>query len=216
MHLGESATRAAYDSGFESVSGFNDAFKNITGMSPTQSVETTLINIKRVTSPLGIILLGAGKESLVLLEFGDRRKLATQLKTLSDRFRCPVVPGTNDIIEKMETELDEYFCQERKTFTVPLSYPGTEFQSQTWSALQEIPYGETCSYQDLANVLGKPKAVRAVANANGCNRIAIVIPCHRVIGSDGTLTGYGGGLWRKQRLLELEGAIVPQPPELFD
>ncbi len=216
MQLGVSPTRTAFESGFESVSGFNDAFKSITGMSPKESAGTDVIHIKRITSPLGILLIGASSSSIVLLEFGDRLKLATQLKTLATRFQVPVVPGTNEVIEKMEQELSEYFAQQRTTFTVSLDYPGTDFQQETWNALLNIPYGETRSYQNIADDLKRSGAVRAVANANGCNRIAIVIPCHRVIGSDGTLTGYGGGLWRKQRLLELEGAVAPAPPGLFD
>ncbi|NND70930.1 MAG: methylated-DNA--[protein]-cysteine S-methyltransferase [Rhodothermales bacterium] len=215
MRSGKSATSTAFESGFDSVSGFNEAFRLITGVSPRQSVSSVMVKIKRVTSPLGILLVGATDEAVVLLEFGDRRMLATQLKTLTKRFSCPVVPGSNSLIEQMEAELTAYFAGDLQTFETPVEFPGTDFQVETWNALRSIPYGETRSYQDIARQLGRENSVRAVANANGANRIAIVIPCHRVIGSDGSLTGYGGGLWRKQRLLELEGALVPEP-DLFD
>ena len=212
---GDDVTETAFDSGFDSLSGFNSAFQMITGVSPAKSSGSGLVKIQRITSPLGIILLGATDEQIVLLEFGDRRMLATQLKTLVKRLGCPVVPGSNDVIENMREELRQYFNRNLSTFETPIHYPGTEFQVETWKRLLEIPHGETRSYQDIANELGKPSAVRAVARANGSNRIAIVIPCHRVIGSDGSLTGYGGGLWRKKRLLELEG-VVTHEPDLFD
>lgn len=212
---GKPSTQTAYDLGFESISGFADAFKNITGVSPGNHQSTRIIKICRLTSPLGLLLAGADENGICLLEFCDRRMLATQLKTVQRRFECAVVPGSNDLIDQLEGELDEYFLGERNQFDVPLNYPGTEFQQAVWDDLLKIPYGETRSYQDLANNLGNPGAVRAVARANGANRIAIIIPCHRVIGSDGTLTGYGGGLWRKQRLLELENAIPPAMPDLF-
>lgn len=211
---GAAPTETAYELGFESVSGFTDAFKNLTGITPGQSRNTRVIRIQRLTSPLGLLLAAADDRAVCLLEFCDRKMLATQLKTVHKRFDCPVVPGTNELLVQLKQELDQYFDGERKTFDVPLAYPGTDFQMQVWRHLMDIPYGETRSYQELANTLKNPGAVRAVARANGANRIAIIIPCHRVIGSDGTLTGYGGGLWRKQRLLELESAW-PSHPDLF-
>ena len=120
----------------------------------------------------------------------------------------------------LHTELQElaaYFNSRLRKFTVPISAPGTAFQQEVWKALQGIPYGETRSYRDVATALGCPKSVRAVARANGDNRLAIVIPCHRVVGSDGDLTGYGGGLWRKRRLLDIEqikdAGIAPCAPD---
>lgn len=211
---GAASVEMAYELGFESVSGFTDAFKNLTGITPGQSRGTRVIRIQRLTSPLGLLLAAADDQSVCLLEFCDRKMLATQLKTIQKRFECPVVPGTNDALVRLKEELDEYFSGTRQEFEVPLEFPGTEFQMQVWEELLKIPYGETRSYQNLADALENPGAVRAVARANGANRIAIIIPCHRVIGSDGTLTGYGGGLWRKQRLLELESAI-PDQRDLF-
>lgn len=111
---------------------------------------------------------------------------------------------TSEIIEETRRQLDEYFRHERQAFDIPLLTAGTEFQESVWNSLMEIPYGQTITYGELATRLGKPAAVRAVANANGANAISIIIPCHRVIGSDNTLTGYGGGLEAKKFLLELE------------
>ena len=110
-------------------------------------------------------------------------------------------------VGRLRTELAEYFDRKRKVFTFPLHAPGTPFEERVWKALLTIPYGEVRSYTDIANAVGAPKAVRAVGRANGMNRIAIVIPCHRVIGKDGSPVGYGGGLWRKQRLLDLERGV---------
>jgi len=114
------------------------------------------------------------------------------------------LPGENPHFDLLRKEIGEYFEGKRKSFSVPLDAPGTEFQKSVWEELKRIPYGKTISYKTQAAKLKKPEAVRAVANANGHNRISIIIPCHRVIGEDGTLTGYGGGLWRKKWLLDFE------------
>src|SRR6185369_11048634 len=139
-----------------------------------------------------------------LLEFADRRMLELQLRRVKKHFDAFFIPSSNPILQKLTTELDEYFEGKRRAFTVPLNVPGSDFQKSVWKHLQAIPYGTTVSYRDIAVALGSPKSVRAVARANGDNRIAVIIPCHRVIGSNGDLTGYGGGLWRKRRLLEIE------------
>jgi AraC family transcriptional regulator of adaptative response/methylated-DNA-[protein]-cysteine methyltransferase len=130
--------------------------------------------------------------------------LETQLERLARRLGCVFVPGGDAVLEETERQLAAYFDGARTDFDVPLLTPGTEFQQRVWSALRGIPYGTTVSYGELAATLGRPGAQRAVARANGDNRLAIVIPCHRVIGADGRLSGYGGGVWRKQRLLEME------------
>jgi AraC family transcriptional regulator, regulatory protein of adaptative response / methylated-DNA-[protein]-cysteine methyltransferase len=116
------------------------------------------------------------------------------------------VPGEHRHLTQLRIELAEYFRGARTTFTLPLAYPGSEFQRAVWTALLDIPYGQTCSYDELAKLVGRPGACRAVGTTNGKNRIAILIPCHRVVNKNGQLGGYGGGLWRKQSLLELEGA----------
>ncbi|HEX6940293.1 MAG TPA: methylated-DNA--[protein]-cysteine S-methyltransferase, partial [Longimicrobiales bacterium] len=201
---GAPITRAAYGSGFESLSGFHDALRRITGLPPSRSRAVTTVLLTRVLTPLGPMLLGANETGVCLLEFTDRRMLETQLRRLARRLDCVFVPGTNDFGRRLEAELEAYFAGELRTFETPLDTSGTEFQRRVWDALRAIPYGETRSYADQARTIGQPDAVRAVARANGDNRIAIVIPCHRVIGKDGALTGYGGGLWRKRYLLELE------------
>jgi AraC family transcriptional regulator of adaptative response/methylated-DNA-[protein]-cysteine methyltransferase len=151
------------------------------------------------------MVAGATENALCLLEFADRRMLDLQLRRVRKHFSAFFVPAASAILSRLAQELTEYFNGKRRQFTIPLSTPGSEFQQAVWNRLQRIAYGSTISYRDVAADLNMPRAVRAVARANGDNRIAVIIPCHRVIGSDGDLTGYGGGLWRKRRLLELEG-----------
>ncbi len=201
---GEDITQTAFEHGYESLSGFRDAIKKISGMTAGKAGNSTVVYLNRILTPLGPMLAGATNEGVCLLEFMDRRMLETQLKILVKRFNCSFVPGSNDIISKLNVELKEYFKGSLKNFTIPVIVPGTEFQSMVWKNLRTIPFGQTISYESLAKKIGKPAAVRAVGKANGDNRIAIVIPCHRVIGKDGNLTGYGGGLWRKKFLIELE------------
>jgi len=201
---GESVTSVAFDSGYESLSGFADSFKSVFGVSPSNSKDKQLINITRVETPLGTMYACAVEQGICLLEFTDRKMLETELKTLAKRLNANIVQGAHNHFEVLKQQLDEYFKGQRKEFTVPLYSPGSEFQQLVWSALQTIPYGFTKSYKQQAAYIHKPEAIRAVANANGMNRISILIPCHRVIGEDGSLTGYGGGLWRKNWLLDLE------------
>jgi AraC family transcriptional regulator of adaptative response/methylated-DNA-[protein]-cysteine methyltransferase len=160
--------------------------------------------VKRIETPLGGMVAVADDSILYLLEFVDRRMMATQMKTLQSRYGCSLVPGTSAVLARVEDELCRYFAGELREFSVPIDTRGTEFQMSVWNRLLTIPYGETLSYSDMAGELGRPDAQRAVGKANGDNRIAIIVPCHRVVKADGTLCGYGGGLWRKQRLLELE------------
>ena len=148
----------------------------------------------------------ASEQGLCLLEFDDNRRIARELNDLEKRLAAEVVDGANPHLDHLQVELEKYFAGRLKTFTVPLHTPGTPFQEAVWKILRTIPYGETRSYKQQAVALGNPKAVRAVAAANGQNRVSIVIPCHRVIGADGSLTGYGGGLDRKKWLLDHEGA----------
>jgi len=195
---------AAFESGYESLSGFADSFKKTTGIPPSKSAGRQLINITRIPTPLGPMLAGATDEGVCLLEFVDRRMIETQLKRLKKYINAELLSGKNRHFDTLEKQLKEYFDGRRKEFDIPLVAPGTPFQKKVWDALMKIPYGETRSYSEQAKAIGNPKAVRAVAKANGDNRIGIIIPCHRVIGSDGELTGYGGGLWRKRYLLNLE------------
>ena len=148
-------------------------------------------------------MTGATERGVCLLEYSDERRLDAQLDGLR-HWVGPVREGPHPLIDRLGTELAAYFAGTRRQFTVPLVYPGSPFQVKVWDRLRRIPYGETCSYEQLARGVGAPGAPRAVGNANGLNRLAILIPCHRVINKNGKLGGYGGGLWRKQALLDLE------------
>ncbi|MFA6439693.1 MAG: methylated-DNA--[protein]-cysteine S-methyltransferase [Bacteriovoracaceae bacterium] len=201
---GETITATAYDSGFGSLSGFSDAFRSLMGKAPSAHSTTNIITITRFTTPLGPMFACATDEGLCLLEYTDRRMLEFELKDIRKRLNATILFGTNKYLEAVQRQLKEYFDGERETFDIPLVTPGTDFQNAVWNLLVKIPYGKTVSYKEQAVRVKRPKAVRAVASANGFNRISIVIPCHRVIGSDGSLTGYGGGLWRKKWLLDFE------------
>jgi AraC family transcriptional regulator of adaptative response/methylated-DNA-[protein]-cysteine methyltransferase len=158
----------------------------------------------KIETELGIMIAGAVDEGICLLEFSDRRMLNAEYKDLARYFNTTIEEGENRHFKTLLKQLKEYFDGSRKEFSVPLVTPGTDFQQSVWKELMKIPYGTTRSYQEQSVALGKPESIRAVANANGMNRIAILIPCHRVIGSDGKLTGYGGGLNRKKWLLDHE------------
>jgi AraC family transcriptional regulator of adaptative response/methylated-DNA-[protein]-cysteine methyltransferase len=168
----------------------------------------------RIESPLGPLVVGATTRGICLLEFTDRRILPAQIKTVGDRFDSAVSSGESPHFDCLRDELSAYFSGQLRKFSVPLVAPGTTFQERVWAELQRIPFGETRSYEDLARAVGAPRAQRAVGRANGLNRIAILIPCHRVINKDGRLGGYGGLLWRKEALLHLErtGRFAPSLP----
>jgi AraC family transcriptional regulator of adaptative response/methylated-DNA-[protein]-cysteine methyltransferase len=200
---GEQIVEAAFN-GYESLSGFTDAFKKLTGVPPKRSRNGELIHTSQILTPLGPMIAASVQDGICLLEFKDRRMLPAQLTAIQEVFRARIVTGGSQHIERLEGELGEYLAGTRRSFDVPLSAPGSQFQTAVWNELLRIPYGETRSYKAQAEAVGRPQAVRAVARANGMNRIAIVIPCHRVIGADGSLTGYGGGLERKRFLLDLE------------
>jgi len=203
---GNDVTRAAFSVGYESLSGFNEAFRKWVGEPPT-GTDAPVCTVTRITTPLGPMVAAELEDRLVLLEFTDRRMLPSQFQTLARRTGCVYVPGTGATLAGVAAWLESYFEGEPFGLTPRCHTPGTEFQETVWTELRRIPVGSTVSYAELAQRIGRPAAVRAVARANGDNRVAIVTPCHRVIGSDGTLTGYGGGLWRKRALLELEGAL---------
>ncbi|MFW9779749.1 MAG: methylated-DNA--[protein]-cysteine S-methyltransferase [Candidatus Heimdallarchaeota archaeon] len=162
------------------------------------------ITWKILRSKLGNLIGGTTSKGCCLLEFVDRRSLNTIISKMEQRYKMHFVHGTSSILEKLQEELNEYFDGSRNQFSVPLDVRGTPFQMSVWSQLLSIPYGETRSYNDIAKSIKNETAVRAVGRANGDNNIGIVIPCHRVIASDGNLQGYGGGLWRKKELLTLE------------
>jgi AraC family transcriptional regulator of adaptative response/methylated-DNA-[protein]-cysteine methyltransferase len=206
IQQGDPVTRVALDSGFDSLSGFGEAFGKLAGGSPTVRKDAPLVRLTRIATPLGPMVAGATADALCLLEFADRRMLPTQLDRVGRALGAVLVPGSNDLLAAASAELAEYFAGSRQAFSVPLRPAGTPFQERVWEELRRIPFGETASYAEVARRIGRPSAVRAVARANGDNRLAILIPCHRVIGASGALTGYGGGLWRKRRLLEIEAS----------
>lgn len=201
---GRDVTRTAFDAGYDSVSGFSEAFRKLAGAPPTALKDAPVVHATRIPTPLGPMVAAATDRTLLLLEFVDRRMLPGQFKRLQRSLGCVFVPGENPVFAQARKQLEEYFAGARNTFDIPYETHGTDFQRQVWDALVSIPSGETRSYADIARQVGRPASVRAVARANGDNCLAILVPCHRVIGSDGSLTGYGGGLWRKQRLLDLE------------
>jgi AraC family transcriptional regulator of adaptative response/methylated-DNA-[protein]-cysteine methyltransferase len=164
------------------------------------------INIKKINSPVGFLNIAATEEGICLLDFADKPTAGKRMEFFAKMPNASISQDSNLHIHELETQLQEYFEGKRKQFTVKLFILGTPFQKKVWAALQEIPYGSTYSYKEQSIAIGMSKAVRAVACANGANPISIVVPCHRVIGSNGQLTGYGGGLWRKKFLLELENA----------
>lgn len=190
--------------GYSSHSGFRDAFVKTFGSPPGRSRAVDCILTAWIESPLGPLVAAATSEGVCLLEFTDRRMLEHQFARLRKYFKLAVIPGESEHIVQLKKELGEYFRGERKIFTVPLVYPGSPFEQRVWNALLKIPYGSTSSYEEVARNIGSPKSSRAVGRANGFNRIAIVIPCHRVVNKNGEMGGYGGGVWRKKMLLELE------------
>ncbi len=167
-----------------------------------------IIYQKTIQTPLGEMIACAVDKGICLLEFTDRKNIEKQFKSLSKILNAEIEEQEHAHFTQLEEELKEYFDGKRSRFDVPLYTTGTEFQEKVWQLLREIPMGETRTYKQQSEFLGNPKAIRAVGTANGINKIAILIPCHRVIGSNGELVGYAGGIWRKQKLLELEKAIL--------
>lgn len=155
-------------------------------------------------SPLGRITLGSTNKGLCLLEFDDEKRINNHFNQFKKYWDVEIIEEETSITTTTKNQLAAYFLNQQTSFDVPLDLAGTAFQLKVWNELLKIPFGSTRSYKEQAIAVGNLKAIRAVATANGENRISIIIPCHRVIGSDGSLTGYGGGIWRKQKLLELE------------
>ncbi len=205
---GADLTATGFASGFASTSGFRDAFEKWFGKTPGQSRSEASVVVNRLLTPLGPMLVGATEKGLCLLEFTDRRMLETQCKCLVRHYGPSIVPGEHDLFPQLDDELTRYFQGALKRFEIPLDVRGTDFQCAAWKELLAIPYGTTRSYEEQARRIGRPGAQRAIGKANGDNRIAVIIPCHRVIRADGTLSGYGGGLWRKQYLLDHERSVL--------
>jgi AraC family transcriptional regulator of adaptative response/methylated-DNA-[protein]-cysteine methyltransferase len=204
VRRGTSILDTQLDHGFESSSGFRDAFAKLFGAAPSKAGGVYCLLARWIDSPLGAILALANDSGLYVFDWVDRRGLEREILRLRQKTKFAIVPGNHPVLDQAEREVGEYFDGLRKTFTLPVAPRGSEFQRRVWEALMQIPAGETRSYADIAKQIGAPKAMRAVARANGDNFRGIVIPCHRVIGSDGSLTGYGGGLARKRWLLNHE------------
>lgn len=196
-------------SGRKPRSGFGAARRRAVTAAPGHGRGTAWVVTAWVESPLGPLLAGSTAEGICLLEFTEPQRLEKRFTTLRRQFCRPVGLGRHAYLDQLQRQLAEYFAGQRTMFDVPLNCSGTPFQQAVWRELLKVPYGTTCSYADIARAVGVPAAVRAVGAANGSNRVAIIIPCHRVINKDGKLGGYGGGLWRKQFLLDLERRARP-------
>lgn len=204
LREGAEIDEVVFEHGFESHSGFREAFTRLFGVTPGKAGAKDVITAALLSTELGPMVAAATDQGLCLLEFADRRMLKVQLQTIARRLKLGLVPGDHPHLRHLRTELDAYFAGRLRAFTVPLHIPGTPFQEAVWRELGRIPHGETSTYEALAERIGHPTAVRAVGHANGMNRICILVPCHRLLNKDGGLCGYGGGLWRKRLLLELE------------
>lgn len=201
---GNTVIDTQFASGYESSSGFRDAFSRIMGAAPTKHGHSKVLYATWLDTPLGPMLTIADEEHLYLLEFVDRRGLEREIERMRMKLKAAIIPGRTKPIDAIEGELKLYFGNGYTDFKTPLAVMGSPFQKQVWEQLQKIPPGETRSYLDISLALGRPTAFRAVAQANGSNQLAIIIPCHRVINANGALGGYAGGLARKQWLLDHE------------
>jgi AraC family transcriptional regulator of adaptative response/methylated-DNA-[protein]-cysteine methyltransferase len=204
VRKGGRVDEAKNGSGFGSASGFREAFTKIFGDPPTAAKSRGCMFAERLETPLGAMLAVADDSGLRLLEFADRRALETELAALRQRLKTNVVPGEHRYLSAISRQLADYFSGKNLRFDIPLAPIGSPFQLRTWELLRSIPTAETRSYSWMAERLGIPNARRAVGRANGTNMMSIIIPCHRVIRADGSLCGYGGGLWRKKWLLDHE------------
>ncbi len=203
IRKGNPVIDAQIEAGYESSSGFRDAFSRIMGSAPTQK-NHLILKAAWIDTKLGPMLSIADDNGLYLLEFVDRRGLEREVERLRKKLQAAIIPGETHIIKKIKKELMDYFNGKKCQFKTPLILIGSLFQKSVWGTLQKIPPGETRSYLDIAKAVKKPTAFRAVANANGANQLAIIIPCHRVINANGDLGGYGGGISRKQWLIDHE------------
>lgn len=204
---GASVIEAQLASGYESGSGFRDAFARIMGAAPALLDQDRILKATWLDTQLGPMIAIADEDALYLLEYVDRRGLEREIEVLRAKTKMAIVPGYTPPLTLIEAELKQYFEGTLKEFKTPLAACGTPFQRLVWEALKKIPLGETRSYSEIATAVGKPLAVRAVARANGANPLAIIVPCHRVIGANGDLTGYGGGIARKKWLINHEALM---------
>jgi AraC family transcriptional regulator of adaptative response/methylated-DNA-[protein]-cysteine methyltransferase len=191
------------NSGYQSSSGFNDAFTKIMGNPPKKGV-IKILYASFVSTPIGRMISLSDDSYLYLLEFLDRRGLEKEIEKMRRKYNARIIHGETVITQNLANELALYFKEELTHFTTPIHTEGSAFQEKVWQLLCDIPIGTTVNYKDIAIQLGDKNKVRAVGNANGANQLAILIPCHRVINTNGELGGYGGGIARKKYLLDLE------------
>lgn len=215
LATGGKVITAQHEASFESSSAFRAAFARLLGCAPADLRTDRLLRATWIPTPLGDMIAVCSRSHLHLLEFVDRKGLPAELARLQVASKEGIGIGPLPPSEQAVAELADYFAARSDRFQTPLILGGSAFTQQVWDALREIPAGETRSYSDIARQVGRPSAVRAVARANGANQIALMIPCHRVIGADGSLTGYGGGLWRKQRLIEIERQLKTTKKEII-
>lgn len=206
MKAGKRQIDAQLSAGYDSDSGFRDAFTKTMGVPPSKGKSLDVLDSLLVDTQLGPMMAISDKQGLLLLEFTERRGLEREIYDLRRAAKAVILLGDNPILEQIKAELDAYFKGDLKQFKTPIKMRGSDFQKTVWQALCEIPYGETRSYLDLAKAINRPTACRAVARANGSNPLALIVPCHRVINHNGELGGYGGGISRKAWLLEMEAA----------
>jgi AraC family transcriptional regulator of adaptative response/methylated-DNA-[protein]-cysteine methyltransferase len=205
---GDKVIEAQLSAGFESPSAFRAAFAKLMGRAPGEFADNALLRASWIDTPIGAMVTICDATQVHLLEFPERKGLAREVQQLFQFSKGQLGFGRFALTDRVQAQLTEFFAGRRRKFELPLALHGTDFSKTVWRALQDIPAGQTRSYAQLAQSIARPTAMRAVARANGANQIAIVLPCHRVIGADGTLTGYAGGLWRKQKLIELERAYA--------
>lgn len=178
------------------------------------SKQITIYTIE-INTPLGPMIGGTTTEGVCLLEFINRIRLEKELVDLQKMLNAIIIAGRNQYSDQLEKEVGEYFEGKRKVFSVPVHTPGNEFSKSVWRMLMNIPYGQTWTYKKQAEMLNNPKAIRAIGTTNGRNRLAIIIPCHRVIGSNGSLVGYAGGIEKKKWLLNFEREHSEKPAGLL-
>lgn len=215
LALGGSVIAAQQEAGFQSASAFRAAFARLIGCAPAEIAGEGRLLADWIGTPLGDMIAISSTAHLHLLEFVERRGLPAEIARLRKGVKGELGIGSKPPTESIRRELTAYFAGRSAEFTTPVALDGSAFTRAVWAELRRIPAGATASYADIARRIGAPAAIRAVARANGANQLALIIPCHRVIGTDGALTGYGGGLWRKQRLLEIEAQyrtpLAPAP-----
>lgn len=201
---GEKVIMTQISQGYSSPSGFWAAFRKVMGEPPSRSSNVKTLHAAWMETPLGPMLAVADGQGLYYLNFTDHKGLDQDILSLRKKTGSVVVPGDHTMLQNVERELKKYFSAASFDFSIPLVMSGSPFEKSVWSLLKSIPPGDTLSYQQVAEKLGQPNACRAVGNANGRNKLLLVIPCHRVVRADGSLGGYGGGVWRKRWLLEHE------------